>query len=386
MLKRCAIVAAVLIGIGGTVIPAAAQEAAREKVNAGAVTIISGGIEGASDTYARLAADMAATLDEPGRFRVLPMLGRGPIENVRDVLYLRGVDVGMLHSDVLTSLKQRNQYPEAQRSLRYLGKLYDEYFHVIAHRSIAGIEDLEGKPVVVGQNASTGPAISAQTLFSLLGIKPEIRYGALESALSEVERGGIAAVVVTSVRGTGYVRNIPAGQDVHLLSLPYPDQLRETYQAAEFTAEDYPNLIAAGKTVPTLGFGAIMVAYNWPPTNERYHSVEAFVTRLFGNLETLQQPPHHDRWKLFDPQAEVPGGWTRFAPAKAWVDARIAAAEAERQRREKEAAATTVTATAKPEFQAFAAFMRKERGWEGASEEELEELFKLYQDWSRQQR
>jgi TRAP-type uncharacterized transport system substrate-binding protein len=390
MLKRCAVVAVlligmVLIGIGGAGTPARAQEALRQQVNAGSVTIITGGIEYADNTYGRLAGEMALVLDKPGELRVLPMLGRGPIENVRDILYLRGVDIGMMHSDVLTSLKQRDLYPQAQHALRFLAKLYDEYFHVIAHRDVKSVQDLEGKAVVVGRYASSGSAVSAQTLFAILGIKPEILFDEWESALSKAANGEIAAIVYSDFLGSNLVRNIPAGGDLRLLALPHTDELRTTYVPAKFTAEDYPNFVGRDDAVPTLHYATIMAAYNWQPQHDRYGAVARFVTRLFDQADKFRQPPYHPCWKHFDAGADVPGGWTRFAPARAWVDAKIAAAEAERRRREASAAAAAKP-DGTPGFQAFATFVRKERGWQGASEEELGELFKLYQDWTRQQR
>jgi len=89
--------------------PAAAQRAqpaglpspaaATARANGGTVGVISGGVQG---TYIRIAADLATTIDDGDQLRVLPIIGRGSIQNIADLLFLRGVDVGIVQADVLT--------------------------------------------------------------------------------------------------------------------------------------------------------------------------------------------------------------------------------------------------------------------------------------------
>ena len=78
------------------------------RANAGTVGVIAGGIDG---TYARIAADLAAVLDEPDGLRVLPILGKGSVQNISDILALRGVDVGIVQSDVLAYARRERCCP-----------------------------------------------------------------------------------------------------------------------------------------------------------------------------------------------------------------------------------------------------------------------------------
>ena len=66
-------------------------------VNAGTVTIITAPAGGAKSVFA---ADMARVLDEQDKLRVLPVLGKGPVQNVIDLLYLRSIDMGLVATDV----------------------------------------------------------------------------------------------------------------------------------------------------------------------------------------------------------------------------------------------------------------------------------------------
>ena len=78
------------------------------RANAGTVGIISGGADG---TYVRIAADLAAVLDDGDSLRVLPILGKGSLQNIADILVLRGVDIGIVQSDVLAYARREKLLP-----------------------------------------------------------------------------------------------------------------------------------------------------------------------------------------------------------------------------------------------------------------------------------
>src|SRR5690606_4186996 len=65
------------------------------RANSGTIGIISGGADG---TYIRIAADLANVLDGEN-LRILPMIGRGSLQNLRDIMFLRGVDIGIVQMD-----------------------------------------------------------------------------------------------------------------------------------------------------------------------------------------------------------------------------------------------------------------------------------------------
>src|SRR3981189_1621138 len=73
-------------------------EQQQEKMNAWTVGLAAGLIEGAP---LRLAAEMSRVVDDGPNLQVLPIVTRGPTENLNALLYLRGVDLAMINSDVL---------------------------------------------------------------------------------------------------------------------------------------------------------------------------------------------------------------------------------------------------------------------------------------------
>src|ERR1700733_9799548 len=66
---------------------------------------------GAVSTDTTIAADIAEVLDDGDRLRVLPMLGRGSVQNIADLIYLKGVDVAIVHADALTQTMQLGSIP-----------------------------------------------------------------------------------------------------------------------------------------------------------------------------------------------------------------------------------------------------------------------------------
>ncbi len=393
MIQRTAVAAVLIAVLGFQGNNALAQGSIQEKVNAGRVTIITGGAEYVNSSYLRYAGEMAAATNQPGQLRVLPMMGEGPVENIRDILYLKGVDIGILHSDALTYVQRNGIFPNARNRLRFLAKLYDEFFHLIAHRDIRSVADLAGRKVVIGKNDFAGSTISALTAFDLLGIEIETVYDDWGPAIERIERGEVAAIMYSTVRGSEFVQNIKPSPNLRFLPLPFGPALADTYEPAVFTAEHYPNLIAPGEEVSTLAFGTIMAVYNWKSDNLRYKNVAKFMTALFDNVEAMHEPPFHPRWRNFDPASKVTPGWQRFEPARAWAAAKLeeqrrieaaAAAEAaeaaDRQRREEEAAAVD-SLRQNAEFQAFVDYMRARGGQDQASDKEILELFQRFMAW-----
>src|SRR5947208_1498204 len=83
----------------GPITPVRPDEASlKSTLNAWTVGLAAGQLEGAP---LRFAADLARVLDDGDNMRVVPMVTRGPFDNVFDLLYLRGVDAAIVHGDVL---------------------------------------------------------------------------------------------------------------------------------------------------------------------------------------------------------------------------------------------------------------------------------------------
>ena len=138
------------------------------RANQGVVGVITG-MEGG--TYARTGADL--TILDSDTLRVLPTLGKGSLQNLSDILYLRGVDIGFVQADALTYANQHNMFPGLTQNIRYIAKLYDEEVHVLVRKDIMRLADLNGQRVNVDVTGS-GSAMTAEILLDAYGIKAKV--------------------------------------------------------------------------------------------------------------------------------------------------------------------------------------------------------------------
>ena len=148
--------------------PPRRQAALTDKLNQNTVTVISGNPNG---TYLYLAYDMSAVLDDGNDLRVLPIIGKGGYQNVMDVLHLRGVDLCITQSNIMSYLKKTGEFgPNIDARLAYIARLYNEEMHVLAGPGINSIQDLSGKKVNFS-DVGSGTQFSTRLIFELLGIK-----------------------------------------------------------------------------------------------------------------------------------------------------------------------------------------------------------------------
>lgn len=305
---------ALLLLCSGRVSAAPQSPAAVARANAGTVGVISGGVDG---TYIRIAADLSAVLDDGDTLRVLPIVGKGSLQNLSDILYLKGVDIGIVQADALTYAKNNNLFPGIEQSIQYISKLYDEELHILGRSDIKTLGDLDGKKVNVDVRGS-GTGMTASVLFDTLGIKPEFTNFDQSSALEKLRRGEISAIAYVTGKPARLFSDIGADSGLHFIPVQISDKLLQTYLPATLDPADYPGLIPANAPVDTIAVGSVMAVYAWPPGTERYAKVARFVAAFFSKFQQFLQPPRHPKWRDVNLAAEVPG-WTRFAPAQDWL-------------------------------------------------------------------
>ena len=112
----------------------------KEKINAWTVGLAGGLLEGAP---IRLATEIARVVDDGDNLHVLPIVTRGPTENVESLLYLKGVDAAILYADSLEEFKPT--VPNIQQRITYILNLFYSELHVFVRPEIHSLQDLAGK-------------------------------------------------------------------------------------------------------------------------------------------------------------------------------------------------------------------------------------------------
>ena len=288
-----------------------AQDSIRKPIG-----LIAGGLSG---TYAKFARDIATAIDSD-ELRVLPILGKGSVQNVYDLISLQEVDIAIVQSDVLQFFQREDQTGGVNASIRYITKLYNEEVHIVAAPEVKSIQDLSGAPVAIGQSGS-GTAMTSSLIFEAAGVPIQAYNLNSEEAIAALRDGSVKAAVFVIGKPAQLLVNIPEAADLHLLPLKLPEDMEFSYAQAQFSTVDYPGLVRSNVGfVNTISVGAVLAAYNWRAGMQDYDDLSLFTERFLDALIIFQTgDSYHPKWQEVDPMVEV-SGWTRFDPAARWLE------------------------------------------------------------------
>src|SRR5215203_2645278 len=289
--------------------------AQQDKINAWTVGLAAGLIEGAP---LRLASEMARVVDDGANLHVLPIVTRGPTENLNSLLYLRGVDLAIINSDSLDEYKVA--FPDIGLHVKYLLSLFPSELHVFVRPEIQSLHDLAGKKVNFN-TLGTAAAYSGPLIFSRLGINIEKTFIPHPLALQQMRKGenDMAAVVfITSKPVDAFLRG-QWDEGFKFLPVAYDRRFEDYYLPAALEAAEYPALIKSGERIATIAVPTALVTYNWPAGSNRYQRVARFTDHLFSRVDKLQVAGFDAKWKTINLGATVPG-LARFPAAQEWLD------------------------------------------------------------------
>ena len=308
------------VGARGVPAPApqtewARQYALRDELNQNTVTVISGNPNG---TYLYLAYDMSAVLDDGNSLRVLPVIGKGGYQNMIDVLHLRGVDLGITQSNIMSYLKRTGELgPNIDQRIAFVARLYNEEMHILAGPGIEKVQDLTGRKVNFS-DVGSGTQFSTRLIFELLGIRAtEINVGQADG-YQMVKSGEIAATVLIAGKPTGSFAKFKLEPGMKLLPVPYTEALEQDYFPARLTGDDYPSLLPKGASIDTVAVASVLAVYNWPRDTDRYRRVASFIDAFFTKFAEFQRPARHPKWKEANLNSSLKG-WRRFPAAEEWL-------------------------------------------------------------------
>jgi uncharacterized protein len=339
-----------------------------ERLNANTIAIVSGN---PNATYLTIAYDMSDVLDDGDDFRILPVIGKGGGQNIRDVRFLKGVDLGITQSIILNEFRQNNEIGNIDDKIDYITKLFNEEMHVVvrADSGIDTIEQLNGKKVNFS-DVGSGSQLSTRDIFRRLGIQAQEVNMGQGDALEKMKSGEVAATILIAGKPTGAMGKLKASDGFRFLPVAFSKPLQSEYLPAVLGHGDYPGMVETGHDVNTVAVSAVLIAYNWPRDSDRYRRIAKFIDVFFPKLAQLQTPPHHPKWRETNLAAVLPG-WTRFPAAEEWLAAN----------RVKQPAATDAT---REQFNQFLAV--KGVAGEPVNAGERDQLFQDFLKWQTRQR
>jgi uncharacterized protein len=294
------------------------------QINANTLAVISANPNGA---WLKMAYDLSAVLDDGNNFRVLPVIGKGGAQNIRDVRFLKGIDIGFTVTTVLNKFRRSGELGDIVNSIDYITRLddHDMYIVVRSDSGINSVDQLNGQKVNFSDMGSA-TEVSARHVFKALGVTPvEVNMGQAD-AYVKMKKGEVAATVQFSAMPSPAIASLQSTDGYRLLPIPYDQRLQNDFLPGFLTNADYPRLIPKGKIIDTIGYGAVLISYNWPKDSDRYRRVAEFVDRFFSNFSKFHKPPRAPAWNNVNLAANLPG-WRRFPEAQTWLDDHTASAQ-----------------------------------------------------------
>lgn len=282
-----------------------------QKSNDWTVGVAGGLLEG---TFIRFAAELAKVLDDGPNLRVIPMVTFGAVGNVEDLLFLKGVDIAITQADVLEHFKKEDKSGNIDKRINYIMRFFQTEAHIYARPEIKRIEDLAGKKVNFNVPGTAG-VLTGGIIFDRLGVVPEKVFLNQAIALEKMRTGEISAIVHLVGKPNDLFAKFKPEPGFHFLPIEYSDKFADFYVPTEITSEDYPNLMAPGEKVQSIGVATVLAVYNWPKGSDRHRRVQRFIEHLFARFDRFQQPPFQPKWKEMNLAATVPG-WNRYPTAE----------------------------------------------------------------------
>ncbi len=346
---------------------ATAQQAAA--INRGVVELETSGAAGIS---VRIAEDLANLIDDGATRRVVPVVGKGSLQSLTDLKYLRGIDMAILQTDVLDYAKEQRLVPGIESSLTYITRLYNEEFHLLAGPEVKSVNELANKKVNVDLRGS-GTAITASRLFASLKIPMTVTNDSQEVALDKLRKGEIAALAFVAGKPAPLFMGLKGDDGLHFLAVPFNQAANSAYAPTRLTGADYPDIIRQDQPVDTLAVGSVLAVADLRQLTERYRNVANFVDIFFTEFQSLLTPGHHSKWHEVNLAAEFPG-WRRYPPAEQWLQRNM-----------------QIVSAPKPDElkQMFARFIDERRqamGNPAMNQQDKDALFQQFQSWQRGQR
>lgn len=292
--------------------PSAVSEGEGEEVDrANKWTVgLAGGL--ADGAYIKFASDIGTVVDDGDNLRVLTILTKGSVQNVRDLLYLKGIDAGLVSADTFEQYRKDGKIKNIEDRIQYISQVHVNTLQLLVRPEIKTLSDLEGKKVAVAAKGSSSSALALKVIERHNLKVNAVEVGGFSGGLEMVKSGECAAAFAAFAKGAPTIfSGVPAALGLHLLPIGIDKFADEYYVPVELEHADYPNLIPAGEKIETLGSPVVLAVYNWPQGTERFRKVQRFIQYYFDRFEKLKKSPYQVQWKEVNLAATVPG-WKRY--------------------------------------------------------------------------
>ncbi len=233
----------------------------------------------------RLVADaesIARATDHVTNLRVLPILGRGSLQSLNDLLFLESADVAVMSSDSLAFARKQKLYLGESEKISYLAKLGNSSVILLARSGVANINELAGRKVAAG-TADSDAFVAADLIFGDAGVDIErVSINGAE-AIAALRDGRIDAALLTTAESGDALASISADSGLSMVPLSVSERISGAYAPAIATQEQFPALIKTDQPVETVAAALVLAVYDWPKGSRHFVKLKKFNAALFDS-------------------------------------------------------------------------------------------------------
>ena len=306
------IACSILLGFGLTL---SGNAGAQTSPHPDSFALLASGPEG-SET--QLATEMVSLLPQESRPRVRIERGDAGFNAIVQLLSDPKIGAAFISTDALAYAKDVELGGRLEERVALIAQLAPQEVHILVARHVTKLEELAGQKVAVGPSGSSS-AITAASLFAALKIEIEAVPIDANRAIGMLKRNEIAALVSVGGKPLPYLASMYE-ENLHLLAVPFSEELQAVYFPTRLEHEDYPGLIG-DDAVPTIATGLALLAAvdKGDAARGAYKAwLEVFVENLFTGMAKLKVGDHHHKWRDVNLAASIPG-FPRATVAEAWL-------------------------------------------------------------------
>jgi TRAP transporter TAXI family solute receptor len=276
---------------------------------------------GEGGTYHQFGLDLQR-LVRPSGIKLTVHRSKGSVDNIFALSRQRGVQMGIVQSDVLGFVAGEPGNPtltRAARNLRLVFPLYDEEVHVLGRRGIGDFDGLAGARVAIGSEGS-GTYLTARLLFKLAEVVPgEIVPIDGREALGQLKAGRIDAMIYVGGYPLGFLKNDVTPRDGLALIPISNKRIFESYDAVVIPSSAYD-----WQTMPvrTTAVKAVLVSND--VRGRDCDGVGRVAQQIATGLDWLKRHGH-PKWRQVDLNYQLKG-WAPSDCVRRYVGRQPAAA------------------------------------------------------------
>jgi len=254
--------------------------------------IVTGGTDG---TYIQIGKDIADLVKSHGiNLSVYP--SNGSLDNIADVYERKGVQLGIVQSDVLSSLKEggntNKDLARIAQKVKMVFPLYNEEVHILGNKSVNTFSDLEGKTVAIGKEGS-GTYLTASLILEVSSVSPSQQLTAGgKDALDMLLNNEIDAMFYVSGYPVKLFTDL-SHEKINLVSIR-DKNIIEFYTPSIIPAGVYPFL---KNDLETVAVKAVLMSYDYKRAN--CENVGKLAKIIYDEFSSLKENGH-SKWQDVD--------------------------------------------------------------------------------------